>query len=114
MYGGGQDPDYRKMINTGAWRRLRHETLLHHPLCVRCEAEGRVTAATEVHHTVPVQSGMNAAEKQRLMFSASNLEPLCHDCHVKAHIALGRSGSKYARRKNEADAKAFNRKFFDD
>lgn len=114
MHNSRGDSDYRRLINTGEWRRLRHETLLRRPLCVRCETEGRVTAATEVHHTTPVHTGMNAAEKQRLMFSAANLEPLCHDCHVKAHIALGRSGSKYAKRKNESDAESFNRKFFGD
>lgn len=83
-----KDREYRRMIHTGRWLRLRREVLTRHPLCARCEAEGYVTAATEVHHRVPVESAVNPGERERLMYDPKNLVPLCHRCHVKTHTEL--------------------------
>ena len=44
---------YGHLYTSRAWRKARAEFLREHPLCARCEKEGRVTAATVVHHTVP-------------------------------------------------------------
>jgi 5-methylcytosine-specific restriction protein A len=41
-------------VNYGRrWRKARLQFLTEHPCCVRCEAEGRFTVATEVHHSDP-------------------------------------------------------------
>ncbi len=86
------DTDYRRLINTTRWRKLRMRVLSLHPLCELCEIRGELTPAREVHHRVPVESALTLAEKERLMFRESNLEALCHACHVERHVALGRSG----------------------
>ncbi len=107
-----KDKDYMKLINTSRWLRLRRDILTAHPLCERCEAEGYITPATEVHHRKPVEDGINYAEKHRLMYDPKNLCALCHDCHVKTHIEMGRSGKKAARRRNDEHVRAIIVKFF--
>ena len=92
-----KDKDYRKLIHTTRWLRLRRDKLSDFPLCERCEQEGRVTAATEVHHIIPVENGLTRQEKERLMYDYTNLKALCHDCHVKTHTEMGRCGKEQAK-----------------
>jgi predicted kinase len=49
--------------------------LANHPLCVMCLAEGRVTAAAEVDHIIPLRDGGEHAEE--------NLQPLCKPHHSR-------------------------------
>ena len=107
-----KDKDYKRLIHTTRWLRLRASVITDHPLCERCEREGIVTAATEVHHRVPVEHGMNPREKERLMFDRLNLVALCHGCHVKEHTEMGRSGKEATRRRNEAQTAAAIARFF--
>ena len=44
------------------------------PLCVMCSARGRISAATEVDHIMPLYKGGTDDD--------ANLQPLCHDCHA--------------------------------
>ena len=107
-----KDKDYRKLIHTPRWLRLRRDILTEHPLCERCEADGYVTPATEVHHRKPVEYGINYNEKYRLMYDPKNLCALCRDCHVKVHIEMGRSGKEATRRRNAEQVAATIVKFF--
>lgn len=107
-----KDKDYKKMICTRRWQMLRREVLTAHPLCERCKAEDRITAATEVHHRRPVEYGVNVAEKRRLMFDPFNLMALCHECHVKTHTEMGRSGKAATRRRVDAQVAEAKKKFF--
>lgn len=109
-----KDKDYNKLIHTARWLRLRRDILTEHPICERCEAEGFVTPATEVHHRKPVEYGINYAEKRRLMFDPDNLMALCHDCHVKEHTYMGRSGKGATRRRNDEQIRAVIDKFYGD
>lgn len=93
--------DYRKMINSVRWRELRRRRLEAYPMCEFCNEQDLLTAACEVHHVVPVESGVSPAERERLMFSYGNLRALCHRCHVEAHIQMGRSGKKISKERNE-------------
>jgi len=54
--------------------RYRHA----HPLCVMCQAEGRVTAATCVDHIKPV-----SGPDDPLFWVESNHQSLCDSCHSK-------------------------------
>lgn len=99
------------MIGSARWARLRRDVLTAHPLCERCEEEGYVTAASEVHHERPVESGSTPQEREKLMFDRMNLRSLCHDCHVKAHVELGRSGRRLTRERNEAASSSFIRRW---
>lgn len=56
------------------WRRIRNRYISRHPLCERCEQEGRLTPATEVHHIAPLaDAGTNDDE---------NLMSVCKSCHA--------------------------------
>lgn len=100
------------MINSARWRVLRKRRLEAHPVCEYCERDGIVTAATEVHHHAPVESGTSAAEREMLMFSYGNLRALCHRCHVQAHVEMGRSGKRISKERNIARTKAAIGKLF--
>ena len=57
------------------WQRLRQAYLRVHPLCVVCQAEGRVVAATDVDHIIAKRDGGTDDEL--------NLQPLCHSHHSR-------------------------------
>lgn len=107
-----KDADYRRLINTARWQRLRRDKLTAHPLCERCAADGRVAAATEVHHVVPVETALTAREKARLMYDAANLRALCHECHVLTHKEMGRSGRDATRQRNAMHTEQAVRKLY--
>lgn len=107
------DALYRRLIHSAQWARLRRWKLAAQPLCERCQAEGRLRAATEVHHIVPVDDALSPADRRRLMFDAHNLRALCHDCHVRTHAEMGRSGREQAKRRQQARLGDFRRRFID-
>lgn len=100
--------DYRKWITSAPWLRLRAATLKRHPLCERCQIDGRETPATEVHHRHPVEDGITTSERRALMFDPLNLVALCHDCHIAVHLELGRGGKKGALRRTDAERRKFD------
>jgi 5-methylcytosine-specific restriction enzyme A len=57
------------------WARYSRMFLATHPLCVRCEAEGRVTASQVTDHVVPHRG--DAAK----FWDPNNLAALCKPCH---------------------------------
>ena len=65
----------------GRWQRLRLMFLRANPLCVLCESQDFVTAATDVHHITAKRDG--GADEW------DNLEALCHSCHSKLTGAGG-------------------------
>lgn len=64
------------------WRSVREMKLRRSPLCERCQEEGLVTEATEVHHIVPISDG-------GAPYAFDNLMSLCHRCHMKIHAEKG-------------------------
>ena len=64
-----------------AWKKIRARFLLQHPLCEQCRSEGRLTAADEVHHILPLANGGTNEE--------GNLMALCKSCHSR--ITIGSS-----------------------
>ena len=59
------------------WQKARAQFLQKHPLCVMCEAEGRVTAATVVDHIVAHRGN------QSLFWDRSNWQSLCSTHHSR-------------------------------
>ena len=108
-----KDKVYIKLIHAPRWTELRRRVLSAQPLCERCKAEGIITAATVVHHITPVEYGMTYAEKRRLCYDPANLMALCHDCHVKTHTEMGRSGKAATQRRNAEQVAGIIKKFFD-
>jgi len=82
MYRSSQ---YKKLINSQKWVKLRAQKLQETPLCERCQLAGIVTPGTEIHHIAPIDTGATPAEKKRLAYNPYNLQTLCHNCHVATH-----------------------------
>ena len=78
-----RDPDTNKRYGR-AWKKLRARFLLLHPLCEQCKSEGRLTAAEEVHHILPLANGGTNDE--------GNLMALCKSCH--SSITIGTENRK--------------------
>ena len=57
------------------WRKARKRFLALHPLCVICEKEGRVKAATVVDH---IERHKGDPDK---FWDESNWQSLCTECH---------------------------------
>ena len=109
-----KDKDYNTLIHTTRWLKLRRDTLTAHPLCQRCEAEGRITPAVEVHHIRPVEEAITMADKTQRMYDPHNLQAMCHDCHVRVHTEMGRSGKEATRKRNAKQVRQVLNKFFGD
>jgi 5-methylcytosine-specific restriction protein A len=63
------------------WARHRRSFLARHPLCVHCRAEGRIKAASIVHHVV------DRLDDPSLAWDWNNFEALCSPCHTRHHNA---------------------------
>ena len=57
------------------WRKARARHLARHPLCVQCEAIGRVEAATELDHIIPHRGD------KTLFWDQQNWQGLCGKHH---------------------------------
>ena len=86
-----RDTRYQKLLNSKRWRELRVQYLQAHPVCERCEAEGYVRAAVDLHHRIPVETAKSDQEMERLCFDLNNLQALCVPCHVKTHKEMGKN-----------------------
>ena len=60
------------------WRKRTRLQKQHHPLCERCEREGRTTEAMLSHHVVPHNG-------DKVAFYYGKLESLCLSCHLVEH-----------------------------
>lgn len=74
---GGQVDIY----TTSRWREARARFLAKHPLCVTCEREGRVEAASMVDHRIPHRGDM------ALFWDTNNWDPLCATHHGRKTAA---------------------------
>ena len=106
-----QDSDYRAMLHTSRWQKLRCLKLAKNPYCEACAAERRYRVATEVHHRVPVMSAPDGPSRSGLMFDLGNLVSLCHECHVSAHRSLGKQTKAENRRRTDDRLAAFSDKY---
>ena len=60
------------------WQQLRAAYLVTHPLCEPCRKDGRVVAATLVHHVNPIKEGGRRLDPENLM-------SCCNACHEAFH-----------------------------
>ncbi len=66
-------------------QRIKARVLAANPLCVMCQAKGKVTIAVEVDHIIALTNG--GAEDPH---DDSNRQGLCIPCHIeKTNIDLG-------------------------
>ena len=72
--------DIKKIYNSKKWADVRQRVLLRDDyLCVECRKNGVENRATEVHHKIELTLA------PRLAYEMSNLESICHSCHMKHH-----------------------------
>ncbi|HEY8606620.1 MAG TPA: HNH endonuclease signature motif containing protein [Noviherbaspirillum sp.] len=57
------------------WQKARDRFLASNPLCVYCECDGRVTAATVVDHIAAHRGN------EELFWDQTNWQSLCAPCH---------------------------------
>ena len=85
-YRSAEAADYRRLYKSKAWQDLRARQLFEHPLCERCEADGKLTTATVANHRRPHKGDLT------LFFNPSNLESTCkphHDGTIQREERLG-------------------------
>ena len=74
------------------WQKARRIYLSEHPLCVLCQQEGRVTAASVVDHIIPHRGDYS------LMWDENNWQSLCTHHHaIKTASQDGAFGNKETR-----------------
>jgi 5-methylcytosine-specific restriction protein A len=79
-----------KRVTGRKLQRMRAQLFTANPLCVMCEAEGRVTRATQRDHIVPLSEG--GAD------DSSNEQGLCEACHeIKSKAEAARGVRRWAR-----------------
>lgn len=69
--------DARRWYHTARWQRLRALVLMEEPLCRDCQAQGQVTASTDVDHITPHRGDAGR------FWDSANLQGLCHACHSR-------------------------------
>ena len=106
--------DYRKLINSQKWAKLRADKLQKNPLCERCMLSGIIAPGTEVHHIAPIDTGANFEQMKLLAYNYSNLQTLCHVCHVQAHKDLQSKTAKQTQARNATKAAGFVSQFLSD
>lgn len=94
---------YHRLMGSSRWVRLRLEYLAKHPLCERCEAEGKTKLAKEVHHKIPIQHEVSEIRMRALAYDPNNLQSLCEECHHLTHEEMG-STHQWNRKKNKERA----------
>ena len=80
-----RDPASNKRYGR-SWKRIRDRYIKAHPLCEGCDKNGRIKAAEEVHHILPLSKGGGN--------ETSNLMALCKSCHSKI---TAESGDRWGR-----------------
>lgn len=109
-----RNPYYIKMINSRQWKQLRLEKLKANPICEVCNANHLSTLATEVHHIIPVESVPHESQMRKLMFSYSNLNSLCHACHVNIHKMAFSHSKESVQSNNKRRTESFIDKFLNE
>jgi 5-methylcytosine-specific restriction protein A len=74
-----RDPESKRLYDSAVWRKLRRVKLARDPLCEMCREEGRVVAASHVHHRVEIR------DNRELALDIDNLVSLCHSHHSQIH-----------------------------
>jgi 5-methylcytosine-specific restriction enzyme A len=66
--------------STRQWRKARQRQLQRQPLCADCRADGKVRAATDVHHPHELSRGGSR-------FDEENMISVCSEHHHQRHGA---------------------------
>lgn len=103
--------EYQRLMKSRKWKRIRDEYIKAHPLCERCEAEGRTRPVEEVHHIIPVAYIRDPERMRALAYDKTNLQSLCSDCHHAVHEEMMTKKKEAAREKDARQAESFVKRF---
>ena len=79
------------------WEKIRKRVLDRDSgLCQACTRKGRVALGREVHHKTPRAQGGRDED--------SNLETLCHECHLEAAVVRASADGDAAEQRDEDHA----------
>lgn len=76
---------HARALASWRWRQYSRRYLQTHPLCVTCQATGRLVAAEVVDHIWPASQG-------GAMWHPGNHRPLCRACNSAKGASLGHGG----------------------
>ncbi|MGL5563177.1 MAG: HNH endonuclease signature motif containing protein [Tannerellaceae bacterium] len=108
-----RDKNYKKLITSPEWRKLRAIKIAQNPVCEACEKLDRTTPAEEVHHIIPIESTKSVARMTRLAFDINNLQSLCKKCHFDAHFSAKTNKIETTKSYRKADKQSFLKNFLD-
>lgn len=84
-----QSVNERRVLVGRALQRARAELFEREPLCRKCKAKGRVTAATIRDHVIPLAEGGTDDDE--------NIQPLCQTCSDVKTAEEAKRGAARAR-----------------
>lgn len=70
---GCADKNRKRKFTGRALQQLRESWFRHHPLCVQCAKDGRLAAARQLDHVIPLHLGG--------IDDVQNIQGLCKPCH---------------------------------
>lgn len=82
-----RDPAMKKRYGR-TWKRIRDRYITLHPLCERCQKQGKIVKADEIHHIKPLSQGGS--------HDFENLMSLCTSCHSEI---TAREGGRWSHKK---------------
>ena len=101
-----QAKDKAAIYNSREWKELRVRKLRTNPLCERCQQlYGVVRAASQVHHSDPIENSTSFSEMAAKAYDWNNLVSLCQQCHSEVHREH-KSHTKAAIKEREAQRQA--------
>ncbi len=94
----------KRNVYGGRWAKARLAFLNEHPLCVMCQEQGRITAATVVDHITPhrLKEALESGDKehivkaQALFWDAKNFQSFCKLHHNSTKKVLKRVANSLA------------------
>lgn len=103
---------YKQLIHSPEWLRLRKRKYSANIWCEDCLKEGRHTPTEEIHHIVPCNNEKDPIRLKALMYDYNNLAALCHDCHLKRHMEIGRNNAELRKQRQQKESDYFKERFF--
>lgn len=103
--------DYKKLIQSQKWVKLRAKKVSENPLCEVCLLSDITTPTQEVHHIKPIETAPDKKTMELLCFDYNNLQSLCRNCHKTIHIELKSYTKEETQKRNKEKTNSFIDKF---
>lgn len=95
IYHVRHNTQWNKYYQKRGWKELRTWYKTIHPICEICERNGIVTPTDEIHHLRVFSSGIDEADKLRLLLDPNNVCSTCLYHHRLFHELLRKKQLSY-------------------